>query len=216
MTIVRATRAVLAVGRLGRSCKVVVTPMRLEQSSSRMGTHTVSDEELLASHELGSFAVFYRAHVDELLGYFCRRTRDPELAADLTAETFAAALAARRRFRPEAGSARAWLFGIAAKQLAYAQRRAAAERRARRRLGMERLELLDADIERINALGESTKARMWVQRLAPDQRDAITAHVIQERGYEEIARAGQTSEAVVRKRVSRGLASVRRRMGAGS
>jgi RNA polymerase sigma-70 factor (ECF subfamily) len=170
-----------------------------------MGTHTVSDEELLASHELGSFAVFYRAHVDELLGYFCRRTRDPELAADLTAETFAAALAARRR-----------LFGIAAKQLAYAQRRAAAERRARRRLGMERLELLDADIERINALGESTKARMWVQRLAPDQRDAITAHVIQERGYEEIARAGQTSEAVVRKRVSRGLASVRRRMGAGS
>jgi RNA polymerase sigma factor (sigma-70 family) len=178
-----------------------------------MDLSVLSEEQLLASHELGSFAVFYRAHVDALLGFFCRRTHDAELAADLTAETFAAALAARRRFRPEAGSATAWLYGIATKQLAYAQRRAAAERRARRRLGMERIELLDADIERINALGESTHARAWLERLTPDQRDAITAHVIHERGYEEIAEEAHTSEAVVRKRVSRGLAVVRQRMG---
>ena len=179
-----------------------------------MSTQTLSDEQLLASHELGSFAVFYRAHVDGLLGFFCRRTHDPELAADLTAETFAAALAGRHRFRPEAGSATAWLYGIASNQLAYAQRRAAAERRARHRLGMERIELLDSDIERISALGEETSARMWVQRLAPDQRDAITEHVIHGRGYEELAREGDTTEAVVRKRVSRGLAAIRGRMGA--
>ena len=178
-----------------------------------MDTPTPTDEELLASRELGSFAVFYRSHVDGLLGFFCRRTRDAELAADLTAETFAAALAGRRRYRPEAGSAAAWLYGIASHQLAYAQRRAAAERRARRRLGMERIDLLDADIERINALGEAPSARVWLERLAPDQRDAITAHVIEERGYEEIAEASHTSEAVVRKRVSRGLAAVRQRMG---
>ena len=178
-----------------------------------MGTSTPSDEELLTSHELGSFADFYRRHVDGLLAFFCRRTRDAELAADLTAETFAAALAGRRRYRREAGSAAAWLYGIASKQLAFAQRRAGAERRARRRLGMERIELLDADIERINALGEATSARMWVERLAPDQRDAITAHVIDERSYAQIAQASQTSEAVVRKRVSRGLAAVRERIG---
>jgi RNA polymerase sigma-70 factor (ECF subfamily) len=129
------------------------------------------------------------------------------------AVSVAAALAGRRRFRPVAGSATAWLYGIATKQLAYAQRRAAAERRARRRLGMERIELLDADIERINALGESITARAWLERLAPDQRAAITAHVIHERGYEEIAEASHTSQAVVRKRVSRGLAAVRQRMG---
>jgi RNA polymerase sigma factor (sigma-70 family) len=178
-----------------------------------METSAPSDEELLASHEVGSFALFYRAHVDGLLGFFCRRTHDAELAADLTAETFAAALAARRRFRPEAGSASAWLYGIASKQLAYAQRRSAAERRARRRLGMERIDLLDTDIERINTLGETTNARAWLERLAPDQRDAITAHVIYERGYDEIAEEAQTSEAVVRKRVSRGRAAVRHRMG---
>ena len=178
-----------------------------------MDPPTLSDEDLVLSHELGSFALFYRAHVDELLGFFCRRTHDPELAADLTAETFAAALAGRRRFRPEAGSATAWLYGIASHQLAHAQRRAAAERRARRRLGMERIELLDSDIERINALGETTAARAWLERLAPEQRDAINARVIRERGYNEIAAAAHTSEAVVRKRVSRGLAAVRHRMG---
>jgi RNA polymerase sigma-70 factor (ECF subfamily) len=78
---------------------------------------------------------------------------------------------------------------------------------------MERIDLLDADIERINGLGEATSARVWLERLAPDQRDAITAHVIEERGYEEIAEVSHTSEAVVRKRVSRGLAAVRQRMG---
>src|SRR5262245_43228609 len=128
-----------------------------------------SDEELLASHELGSFAIFYRRHVEELLGFFRRRTRDPALAADLTADTFAAALAGRHRFRPEGGNATGWLYTIAARQLATVQRRAYAERRARRRLGMERIDLDDADIERINALGESTQASAWLERLAPDQ-----------------------------------------------
>ena len=78
---------------------------------------------------------------------------------------------------------------------------------------MERIELLDSDIERISALGEETSARIWVRRLAPDQRDAITEHVIHGRGYEELAREGDTTEAVVRKRVSRGLAAIRSRMG---
>jgi RNA polymerase sigma factor (sigma-70 family) len=173
-----------------------------------------SEADLLTSHEPGSFARFYRAHVDGLLAYFRRRTGDAELAADLTAETFAAALAGRHRYRPEAGSPSAWLYGIAANQLAYALRRSRAEDHARRRLGMERLELDDADIGRIDALGEPARAQVLLQRLGPDQRDAIRAHVIDERPYAEIAGREHTSEAVVRKRVSRGLAAVRQWMGA--
>ena len=42
--------------------------------------------------------------------------------------------------RRDAGPASAWLFGIASKKLIDAQRRGYAERRARRRLGMERIE----------------------------------------------------------------------------
>src|SRR3954449_11707806 len=111
-----------------------------------------TDEELLTARDAASFECFYTRHVDALLGFFARRTRDPELAADLTAETFAAALGARRRYRPEKGAANAWLYGIGMKKLADAQRRGYAENRARRRLGMERLALTDDDVLRIERL----------------------------------------------------------------
>src|SRR5919205_3835056 len=98
---------------------------------------TPSDEDLLVAADPASFEEFYLRHVDNLLGFFPRRTRDAEMAADLTAETFAAALAGRRRYRPQAGAASSWLFGIAMNKLADAQRKGYAERRAppRPRLG---------------------------------------------------------------------------------
>src|SRR5206468_1489273 len=85
--------------------------------------------------------------------------------------------------------------------------------RARRRLGLERIDLTDADVARIEALGEQPRASALVELLVPDQRDAVRAHVLEDRSYAEIASAQHISEAVVRKRVSRGLASVRKRMG---
>jgi RNA polymerase sigma factor (sigma-70 family) len=172
-----------------------------------------SDDRPLAARDAASFERFYVGHVDGLLGFFARRTRDAELAADLTAETFAAALASRARYRPEAGTAGAWLYGITLKKLADAQRRGYAEDRARRRLGMERIELTDADIARIERLAGDEWASLLVAGLAEDQRHAVVAHVVDERSYADIAGELHTSEAVVRKRVSRGLASMRRRMG---
>ena len=82
-----------------------------------MPTATESDDELLASLEPGSLAVFYRRHVEDLVAFFMRRTRNAELAADLTAETFAAALVARARFEPGRGGGSAWLYGIALHKL---------------------------------------------------------------------------------------------------
>jgi RNA polymerase sigma-70 factor, ECF subfamily len=173
-----------------------------------------TDEELLSARDAASFELFYCRHVDPVLGFFARRTGDPELAADLCAETFAAALAGRHRYRPEAGLATAWLYGIGRNKLVDAQRRGHADRRARGLLGMERIEISDDDAARIERLAEAVEARVLVERLAPEQRDAITAHVLEERPYDEIAVELQTSEAVVRKRVSRGLAAMRQRMGA--
>jgi RNA polymerase sigma factor (sigma-70 family) len=176
-----------------------------------MQTMSRSDEDLLSARDAMSFEEFYVRHVNTLLGFFARRTRDPELAADLTSETFAAALAGRRRYRPAAGAASAWLFGIATRKLADAQRRGYAERRMCRRLGMERIELTDRDIADIESLAEASAGTL-LEGLAPVQREAIQAHVIDERGYGEIALELDTSEAVVRKRVSRGLATARERI----
>jgi RNA polymerase sigma factor (sigma-70 family) len=174
---------------------------------------TATDEELLSHRDATSFALFYDRHFEGILAFFSRRTFDAELAADLTAETFAAALSGRRRYRRHAGPAVSWLFGIAYHKLADAQRRGYADDRSRRRLGIERIELTDDDIARIDRLGESDTVAELVRELPVEQQVAITARVIDEREYGEIAQSLDTSEAVVRKRVSRGLATLRRRMG---
>ena len=168
-----------------------------------------TDEDLLSAPDARSFEEFYLRNVDMLLGYFARRTGDADLAADLASETFAAVLAGRRRYKPRKGAAAAWLFGIASRKLADAQRKGYAERRMCRRLGMERIDLTDADIAHIESLGESA----LLEDLPVDQAIAVRAHVIDERPYGEIAGELHTSEAVVRKRVSRGLATARRRIG---
>jgi DNA-directed RNA polymerase specialized sigma24 family protein len=57
-----------------------------------------TDEELLLARSSAAFGEFYDRHARVAFGYFARRTRDPEVAADLTAETFASAIVAQRRF----------------------------------------------------------------------------------------------------------------------
>ena len=172
-----------------------------------------SDEDLLLSGDPEDFGQFYDRYIDMLLGYFARRVHEPEVAADLTAETFAAALASRRRFRRASTPAVAWLFGIAQHKLTDYRRRGAAEDRMRRRLGIQRVPVGDDDRELIAMLGRDAAWQM-IDELPPDQREAVRAHVLDDRSYEEIATAAHTSEAVVRKRVSRGLGALRARMGA--
>ena len=171
-----------------------------------------TDDELLSSDDPDAFGLFYDRHVRSLLGYFARRTRDPEVAADLTAETFASALVARRRFKPGGAPAAAWLFAIAARRLADYQRRGRVEQRMRRSLEMERRAVSEADAEMIRLLGDDAAESMLAE-LPPDQRELITGHVIEERPYDELAGELHTSEAAVRQRVSRSLSSLRRRKG---
>jgi RNA polymerase sigma factor (sigma-70 family) len=175
-------------------------------------TRSCSDDELLTAGGPDGFALFYRRHVDSILRYFARSTHDAELAADLTAESFAAALEAKRRFKPGGPPAQAWLYGIASRKLADYHRRGYAEDRARKRLRMERVEPADADLRRIEALAGGTEVVSLVEELPADQRRAVRARVVEERGYGEIARELEISPTVARKRVSRGLAAIRARL----
>jgi RNA polymerase sigma-70 factor (ECF subfamily) len=175
-------------------------------------TQSCSDDELLTAGGPDGFAVFYRRHVEAILRYHARWARDAEVAADLTAETFAAALEGKHRFTPGGPPARAWLFGIAVKKLADYHRRGYAEDRARRRLGMERVEPTDADLRWIESLAGDVEVAEFVDELPDDQRLAVTARVVEERDYEDIAAELQISTAGVRKRVSRGLAVLRGRV----
>jgi RNA polymerase sigma factor (sigma-70 family) len=172
-----------------------------------------SDEELLSAcrREPAAFGVFYDRHEERLLRYFLGRVGDAEVAADLTAETFAAALAGAHRFRARKGPAVAWLFGIARNTLAASRRRGRVEARARRRVGARPIVLTDEVLERIDAL--SGTALELVEELPAEQRAAVRARIVDDREYADIAKDLRCSEQVVRKRVSRGLARLRDRLG---
>ena len=181
-----------------------------------MGRDEITDADLLAATRLdpAGFASFYDRYESLIVGYFMRRTRDPELAADLTAEVFAAALAAAPRYRARTPSAAAWLFTIAQHTLARSIRRGRVEARARHRLGIrEAFELEAAQVEEISAaIGGDAWVSEALARLPPDQRDAVRARIVEELPYQDIAERMQTSELVIRKRVSRGLAALREHM----
>lgn len=129
-----------------------------------------SDAELLASPGDGrdEFGVLYERHVDDVLRYFVRRTGCAQTAADLTAETFTAALASRRRFRDTGAPGRAWLFKIAQRQLSRFIRREVVSRKARRRLGIQPLVLGEDDLERVERMVD-------FEALSSDVRDALSA-----------------------------------------
>jgi RNA polymerase sigma factor (sigma-70 family) len=175
-----------------------------------------SDAELLAmtGEEPEAFATFYRRYERPVLGYLLTRVRDAELAADLAAEVFAAALAAAASFdvaRAGSPSAAGWLFTIAHNTLATSLRRGRVAETARRRLGMrEPLHLDDLDLERIQALGDSIPLAELLEDLPAPEREAILARVLDERDYEEMAADLGCSALVVRKRVSRGLGRLRK------
>lgn len=156
------------------------------------------------------FEPLYDRSAEQLLVYFTRRTLDPEVAVDLWAETLAQAFAGRRRFRGSTEEqAVAWLYGIARNQWAGYLRRGYAERRAMRRLRLERPELHSDDIERLEDLAElrtlRASLRGALQTLPAGQRDAVRLRIVEELPYDEVAARLGVSEPAARARVSRGL-----------
>ena len=176
-----------------------------------------SDAELLRGTRADpkAFGALYRRYENPMLLYFLRRTGDPELAADLTAEVFAAALVSAGRYRPSRGPVAAWLYGIARNKLADSRRRRVVEDRARRKLAMEALPLDDEDLARVEALERHAACDLLqlVKALPLDQRSALWARAVEEKPYDEIGAELRCSPAVVRKRVSRATATLRRRIG---
>jgi RNA polymerase sigma factor (sigma-70 family) len=180
-----------------------------------------SDQQLLAltvTADPGAFTVFYERHVDVVLAYLRRRTSSPEAAADLMAETFAAALLAlHAKTEPlDIDVPVAWLLGIARNKLYESYRRGKVEAAARQKLGLEPLVLDDGDLALVDELSETELVDQLADLLPPDQLEALRARVIDEREYDEIARELQCSEAVIRKRVSRALNTLRARGGGDS
>jgi RNA polymerase sigma factor (sigma-70 family) len=178
---------------------------------------TKTDRQLLEETRSGRgemFEIVYRRHHTVVLVFLARRVQQPELAADLLAETFASLLAlVRDPQRAVPPIPVAWLLVTARNLLIDSQRRGTVDDRARRRLAMQPLVLDDRDLERVEEISAETDLmRELALRLDPDQLQALRARVLDEREYAEIAAELQCSESVVRKRVSRALGVLRSAM----
>ena len=176
-----------------------------------------TDTELLsaiAARDGAAFSAFYRRHLSAVLAFLMREVRDPEAAADLTAEVFAAVLLAAARYRAQSSSAAPWVLGIARNKVLMSFRRGRIEARARQRLGYQAVAFEEDDFDRVEALADRGAGQLsrLLALLPPDERHAVHARVVKERSYRDIADELQCSELVIRKRVSRGLSRVREQL----
>ena len=145
--------------------------------------------------------------------YFARRCSEPQEVADLTSETILRAAGSFGAFDPRRGSARGWLFGIAAHVWAgycaqVANRRNVMVRLAgRRSLQTSEIEELAA---KIDAQQAGRKLLERCSRLSMNERAAIELVDIAELTPKEAAAALGVSRGVLRMRLSRARAKLRK------
>lgn len=153
-------------------------------------------------------------HAGDLLRFFSSRVADGQSAIDLVAETFAQALASRKRFRgPDLDAARPWLFGIARNLLRRYHRDGRVERLAMEKVRMERVNLDADDVAEIEEFIESEATRAEVadgmSQLPSEQQDAIHQRIVLGQTYADVAASLGITETTARARVSRGLRRLR-------
>jgi RNA polymerase sigma-70 factor (ECF subfamily) len=162
---------------------------------------------------LAEFEQIYLANVEVVMAYFARRCTEPQTVADLTSETFVRAAGAFGSFDPDRGSARAWLFGIAAHVYARDCERVAKGQDAAARVGGHRA--LDSDeIDELAGRIDAERAgRELIERcslLPVPERTAVELVDLSGLTPKEAAAALGTSRVVLRKRLSRARARLRK------
>jgi RNA polymerase sigma factor (sigma-70 family) len=176
------------------------------------------DELLIAltarQAEKDAFAVFFDRHHAKVTGWLYSHTGNADIADDLAAETFATAFLKVNQFDPRRGNARNWLFGIARITLLASYRQHAIEQTARRQLGViVPIYHDDAWLEAEARLEETLDQLVaGLDHLSADERDAVIARIAEDRSYSDLASGARTTEQAIRKRVSRALKKLRRRM----
>ena len=171
-----------------------------------------SDADLLrnAGKDADAFAVFYRGHAAWVERWLLAQVRDPHVAADLTAETFAQALVSLGRFRGrDPGDGTAWLFGIARNLLrGYAARRRV-ETAARNRLGIPIRDYgpdeFAAVDERLDATALAAEIAAALGSLTPQLRETLELRAVDGLPYDDIAARTGTTAANARMRVARAV-----------
>jgi RNA polymerase sigma-70 factor (ECF subfamily) len=158
------------------------------------------------------FERVYRDCVDSVTAFFARRSTDPHEVADLTADTFVAAITSFATFDPRKGTPRAWVLGIA--RHIYAAHCEARTRQLDRiqRLGGRR-ELEPDHIAELEARIDAERSGRGLLRVlsALPEPDRAAVELVDIIGLKpsEAARALRTSSGALRMRLMRARARLR-------
>ncbi len=188
---------------------------RTARTRARLGAVETSsdldDRSLLvrARRDPEAFGIFYDRHQAAIRRWFVYRTGSPHVAAELTAETFAQALAGLRGYDPERGGGRAWLGGIAQHQFHRFLRRGEVDARHRRRLRIVLPTSTIDEVERAVDLADAQLLRPQLSSALASLSDPLRAAVLLRIGadlpYAEVAARLGCTEGTARIRVARGL-----------
>jgi RNA polymerase sigma factor (sigma-70 family) len=137
-----------------------------------------TDQELLGSlnADPAAFELFYRRHVDRVVGFAARRLPDAADVADVVATTFLTVLTSSASYDPQRGEPTAWLLGITHRLIAGSARRSRKHAALVTKIAGSRL--LDSDDidrleERIHAEQSARTVIDAVNQLKPNARDAL-------------------------------------------
>jgi RNA polymerase sigma factor (sigma-70 family) len=180
---------------------------------------TRTDAELLkaASEDPQAYREFYDRYAVWIRSWFVRHTGSESASLDLTAETFAQAWHASRRFRDEAeGSGAPWLFGIARNLLRQYHKHNRIESAARERMGLPAMSAECEDYERVDERSEigalTPLLRRALRALPEEQRRALELRIVHGLPYDAVADRLGCSQNAARLRVSRALRAMTTQM----
>jgi RNA polymerase sigma factor (sigma-70 family) len=166
--------------------------------------------------DLVDFVAFYRERNTDVFRYFHRQVLCPEIAADLTAETFAQALEHRSRYEPSRGNSSQWIFGIARNHLRMWIRSGAAAERARRRMSITTPAFTQLDLDAVAAATDVESVVPSLQEaiasLPPADQSIVRLRVVERLDYATLAEQLACTEGAARVRASRALARLRREL----
>jgi RNA polymerase sigma factor (sigma-70 family) len=167
---------------------------------------------------LEDFDAVFREHFGPVYRFIARRV-GKALAEDLAAEVFATAYRRRAAYRPERGSPRSWLYGIAANVVRghWRDEQQLLELDARvmhDRIGpMPAAPFADAADERVIAATLAPRIAGALAALSREQREVLLLHAWADLSHDEIATALGIALGTARSRLSRARAALRTQLG---
>jgi RNA polymerase sigma factor (sigma-70 family) len=160
------------------------------------------------------FGIIFDRYFTEIHRYIARRL-GLDAADDLAAETFLTAFRKRRRFDPDRGIVRAWLYGIATNHISKHQRGAARASRAMARTPPPLPDEGHADrvIDRVSAAAFARDLAAALARLTDGDREVLLLVALAGLSHAEVAGALGIPYGTVGSRLSRARRRLRAELG---